>query len=78
MRDLESSPIGHRSGRKAQDSDSDTDFQERDESEEEPESEEEGVGVVASHELEPDARRSSNMHGSLASPPKNIGKLILV
>lgn len=74
----ESSPMGSKTGRKAQDSDSDTDFQERDESEEEPESEEEGVEVVASHELESDARRPRSVHSSLVSSPKNMGKLILI
>ena len=66
--------MGTKNGRKAKDSDSDTDFQERDESEEEHESEEEGIEVVASRELEPDARRPRNVHGSVASSPKDNGK----
>ena len=70
--------MGTKNGRKAKDSDSDTDFQERDESEEEPESEEEGVQAVASHELEPNARRPRSVHGSLASSPKNTGKQSMV
>ena len=74
----ESSPMDTKRGRKAQDSDSDTDFQERDESEEEPESEEEGAGVIASDELESDARRPRSMHSSMVSSPKNPGKLIPV
>lgn len=78
-RDFESSPTGTKDGRKAQDSDSDTDFQEREESEDEPESEDdEGIEVVASHELEPDARRPRSVQGSLPSSPKNQGKLSLI
>lgn len=65
--------MGVKNGRKGQESDSDTDFQERDESEE-PESEEEGADVFASHDLEPDAHRPRNVHGSLASSPKKMGK----
>ena len=70
--------MGTKNGRKAKDSDSDTDFQERDESEEEPESEEEGFQAVASHELEPNARRPRSVHDSLASSPKKTGKRSMV
>ena len=68
--------MGTKNGPRAQDSDSDTDFQERDESEDEPESEEEGAEVVASDEMESDARRPRSMHSSMVSSPKNSGKLI--
>ena len=70
--------MGTKHSRRAQDSDSDTDFQERDESEEELESEEEGAEVVASDELESDARRPRSIHSSMISSSKNSGKLIPV
>ena len=70
---FESSPMGTKNGRKAQDSDSDTDFQERDESEEEPESDAEGVEVIDSRELQSEVHRPRSVQGSLASSPKNMG-----
>lgn len=69
--------MGTKSRRKAQESDSDTDFQERDDSEDEPESGE-GAEVISSHELQSDALHPRIAHGSLASPPKTMGKLILI
>ena len=70
--------MGTKSRRKAQESDSDTDFQERDDSEDEPESGGEGVEVISSHELQSDALHPRIAHGSLASPTKTMGKLILI